>query len=99
LSHNPEFQLMTNHGNALLLIARDPDIRLRDIASVLGITERRAQRIVSDLVTTGYIERERIGRRNLYRVAAKLPLRLPFQGNVDLGSLLAILPTDYSTSS
>jgi DNA-binding MarR family transcriptional regulator len=87
-----DFRLLTNHGNTLLLIARDPRIRLRDVASALDITERRAQRIVSELVSTGYLEREREGRRNLYHVAPHLPLRLPFQDDLDLGSLLAILP-------
>jgi hypothetical protein len=85
--------LLTNHGNALLLIARDPRIRLRDIAAALDITERQAQRIVGELVTAGYLTREREGRRNSYQVASHLPLRLPFQEDVDLGSLLAILPT------
>jgi predicted DNA-binding transcriptional regulator len=84
--------LLTNHGNTLLLIARDPRIRLRDIAVSLDITERRAQRIVGELVATGYLGREREGRRNVYHVATHLPLRLPFQQDIDLGSLLAILP-------
>jgi predicted HTH transcriptional regulator len=91
----PEFRLLTNHGNALLLISRDPRIRLRDIATDLGITERRAQRIVADLVATNYLVREREGRRNFYHVATHLPLRLPIQGDVDLGALLAILPSNH----
>jgi DNA-binding MarR family transcriptional regulator len=97
LSPKPEFRLLTNHGNALLLIARDPRIRLRDIANILEITERRAQRIVTDLVQTGYLEREREGRRNVYRVALHLPLRLPFQSDIDLGTLMAILPPYVAT--
>jgi predicted DNA-binding transcriptional regulator len=84
--------LLTNHGNALLLIARDQNIRLRDIAAVLDITERQTQRIVSELIAAGYLTRERVGRRNCYHVAAHLPLRLPLQEDIDLGSLLAILP-------
>jgi DNA-binding MarR family transcriptional regulator len=87
-----EFRLLTNHGNTLLLIARDPRIRLRDVAASLGITERRAQRIVGELVATGYLMKEREGRRNFYHVATHLPLRLPFQKDVDLGALLAIIP-------
>jgi hypothetical protein len=84
--------LLTNHGNTLLLIARDPRTRLRDIAAALDITERQAQRIVGELVSAGYLTREREGRRNFYEVASHLPLRLPFQADIDLGSLLAILP-------
>jgi MarR family len=90
----PDFRLLTNHGNALLLIARDPRIRIRDIAAQLEITERAAQRIVVDLANTGYIDREREGRRNLYHVRSHLPLRLPFQRELDIKSLLAILETE-----
>ena len=89
----PDFRLLTNHGNTLLLIARDPRIRIRDIADQLEITERAAQRIVADLASTGYIDREREGRRNLYHVRTHLPLRLPFQRDLDIRSLLAILET------
>jgi predicted ArsR family transcriptional regulator len=89
----PDFRLLTNHGNTLLLIARDPRIRIRDIADLLDITERAAQRIVADLVSTGYVDREREGRRNLYQVRTHLPLRLPFQRDLDIKSLLAILET------
>ena len=94
----PDFRLLTNHGNTLLLVARDPRIRIRDIASLLDITERAAQRIVADLVATGYLEREREGRRNVYRVKSHLPLRLPFQRDLDIKSLLAIMeiPDDAS---
>jgi hypothetical protein len=60
----PEFSFLTNHGKTLLLIAHDPRIRIRDIARLLDITERRTQQIVADLAQAGYIERERDGRRN-----------------------------------
>jgi len=88
----PEFSFLTNHGKTLLLIAHDPRIRIRDIASLLDITERRTQRIVADLANAGYIERERNGRRNFYTVSTHLPLGLPTQRDTDIGSLLAILP-------
>ena len=87
----PEFGFLTNHGKALLLIAHDPRIRMRDIAALLGITERATQRIVADLDRTGYIEREREGRRNRYTVSTHLPLGLPIQRDIDIRSLLAIL--------
>jgi hypothetical protein len=89
----PDFRLLTNHGNTLLLIARDPRIRIRDLANLLGITERAAQRIVADLISTGYLDREREGRRNVYHVRSHLPLRLPFQRDLDVKSLLAIMAT------
>ena len=86
------FAFLTNHGKALLLIAQDPQIRIRDLAGLLEITERATQSIVSDLDKTGYIERERIGRRNRYHVTTHLPLGLPTQRDTDIRSLLAILP-------
>jgi predicted DNA-binding transcriptional regulator len=89
----PDFRLLTNHGNTLLLIARDPRIRIRDLANLLGITERAAQRIVADLISTGYLDREREGRRNVYHVRSHLPLRVPFQRDLDVKSLLAIMAT------
>lgn len=91
-SPSPEFAFLTNHGKTLLLIAEDPQIRIRDIAQLLGITERRTQRIVAELAGAGYIERERTGRRNLYTVRGHLPLGLPIQRDADIGSLLALLP-------
>jgi predicted HTH transcriptional regulator len=91
--HVPEFSFLTNHGKTLLLIAHDPRIRMRDIASLLDITERRTQRIVADLAGSGYIKREREGRRNLYTVSTHLPLGLPTQRDTDIGALLAVLPT------
>lgn len=88
----PEFRFLTNHGNVLLLIARDHRIRIRDIASLLDITERAAQRIVADLSNSGYLEREREGRRNVYSLRTGLPLHLPFRSDLEIEALLAILP-------
>jgi predicted transcriptional regulator len=85
------FKFLTNHGQALLLVADDPRIRVRDIAAVLDITERATQRIVADLVEAGYIEREREGRRNVYSVKTDVPLSLPIQRDLDIGSLLEVL--------
>jgi predicted HTH transcriptional regulator len=94
----PEFSFLTTHAKTLLLIAHDPRIRMREIARLLDISERRAQRIVADLDKAGYIEREREGRRNLYTVSTHLPLGLPTQRDTDIGSLLAVLPTASGTS-
>jgi DNA-binding MarR family transcriptional regulator len=87
----PEFAFLTSHGKALLLIAHDRRIRIRDLANRLGMTERATQRIVADLANTGYIDREREGRRTLYTVKTHLPLGLPIQRDIDIGALLAIL--------
>ena len=88
----PAFAFLTNHGKALLLIAHDRRIRMRDIASGLNITERATQRIVADLDKAGYIDRERDGRRNQYTVSTHLPLGLPTQRDTDIRVFLTILP-------
>lgn len=97
----PGFGFLTNHGKTLLLIAQDPRIRMRDIAALLGITERATQKIVADLDRTGYLERKREGRRNVYTVRTHLPLGLPTQRDIDLRALLDIVvaPEDAPATS
>ena len=73
-----EWTFLTNHAHALVCIARDPGLRLRDVAERVGVTERAAQRIVSELVDAGYLERLREGRRNSYRVRPDRPLRVGY---------------------
>jgi predicted transcriptional regulator len=90
MAREPEWKFLTNHGLALLCIASDPGVRLRDIADRIGITERAAHRIVSGLVDSGYVERERVGRRNSYQIRAELPIRA-LERDVQLGDLLAIV--------
>ena len=87
----PDFRFLTNHGNSLLLIARDPQIRIRDIAALLDIPERAAQRIVSDLTKSGYIDSNRQGRHNVYSVRTDRPFHLPFQRDIDINALLSML--------
>jgi MarR family len=85
------FRFLSNHGMVLLSIAHDPRARMRDIAAVVGITERAAQRIVADLIAAEYVSRERHGRRNSYTVRTELPISLPNQRDIDLDSLLGVL--------
>jgi predicted DNA-binding transcriptional regulator len=90
----PRYQFLTNHAQVLLCIAHDPGIRLRDIAQTVGVTERSAHRIVSQLVEDGYVVRERIGRRNVYTVKPELPLRHPLTHRTEqrrVGDLLELL--------
>jgi len=82
---------VTSHTQVLLCLARDPNVRLRDVAETVGITERAAQRILGDLVEAGYVERERIGRRNHYTVNAALAMRHSSQRNLEVGQLLDLL--------
>ncbi len=92
------FGFLTNHGLALLCIANDPEVRMRDIAADVQITERAAQRIVADLVGSGYLARERVGRRNRYTLRTGLAVSLPAQRDADLNSLLnVLLPAVAST--
>jgi DNA-binding Lrp family transcriptional regulator len=82
---------LTNHAQALLCIARDPGIRLRDIADRVGITERSAYAIVLDLAEAGYIVKEKSGRRNRYQIQAHLPLPEPTSRERTVGEVLALL--------
>jgi DNA-binding MarR family transcriptional regulator len=91
-SHRDDhWTFLTNHAHVLLCIARDPGMRLKDVAQSVGITERAAQRIVADLVAGGYLERDRIGRRNQYEVHRELHFRHPLEERETIGSLLDIL--------
>ncbi|MHB8533112.1 MAG: helix-turn-helix transcriptional regulator [Solirubrobacteraceae bacterium] len=92
------FGFLTNHGLALLCIAHDPNARMRDIAADVDITERAAQRIVTDLVEAGYITRDRIGRRNRYTLGANMAVTLPARRDVDLNTLLNVLLPQESSS-
>ena len=87
----PSWSFLTNHAQVLLCIAQDPGIRLREIGETVGITERAAHRIVSELAAAGYIARTRVGRRNQYTIQADLPLPDPLAREQKIGALLRIL--------
>jgi hypothetical protein len=82
---------LSNHGNVLLAVARNPDATLREVAAVVGITERAVQRIVADLEAGQYLKRIRTGRRNRYEVYPELPLRHPITAHRDIGSLIELV--------
>ncbi len=86
-----EWDFLTNHAHVLVCVAREPGIRIRDIANCVGVTERAAHRIVCDLVEAGYLERHRLGRRNFYEVHPELPLRHPLEGDHAVGEILSPL--------
>jgi predicted transcriptional regulator len=87
----PDWTFLSNHALVLLSIARDPGIRLREIGEEVGITERAAHRIVSELSDAGYVIRERRGRRNHYGVATDRPLPDPLTRGPTVGDLLRVL--------
>lgn len=82
---------LTNHAHVLLCIAREPELRMRDVAELVGITERAVQRIVADLEAAGYLERSRQGRRNRYDIREDLPLRHPVERHERVSSLIALV--------
>lgn len=82
---------LTNHAHVLLAIANDPDLRVRDMAQLVGVTERTTMQIIDDLEAGGYITRERQGRRNVYQVKPDHPLRHPLEEHHEIGALLQAL--------
>ena len=82
--------LLSNHGHVLVCLARDPHMRVRDIAATVGITERACYRIVGDLEQAGMLRRERVGRNNRYAVDLTTSLRHPAWRGVRATDLLAI---------
>ena len=82
---------LTNHAHVLICIAKDPGVRVREIAIRVGITERAAQRIVGELVDENYVERRREGRRNSYSVKHRQLMRHPMESGVAVGELLTVL--------
>ena len=85
------WSFLTNHAQVLIRLAEDPDIRLRELADAVGITERAAHRIVTDLADAGYVTRTRNGRRNRYSVRYDLPLPDPLTRGQKVGDLLEVL--------
>jgi hypothetical protein len=82
---------LTSHARVLLCIAHDPGVRLRDIAASVGITERSAYGIVTDLTEAGYIVKQKNGRRNRYQIQAHLPLPEPTTQERTVGEVLTLL--------
>jgi hypothetical protein len=82
---------LTNHAPALVCIAEDPQVRLRELAQRVGLTERAAQSLVNDLVDASYVTRKRVGRRNRYEIDTSLPLRHPYERELEVDTLLRAL--------
>ena len=88
-----EWTFLTNHTHVLVCLSENPELRIRDIAEFVGITERATQRIVAELVAGGYLEKSREGRRNRYRVVTGEPLRHPLERAHSVGELLRAVAT------
>ena len=85
-----EWSFLTNHARTLVCIAHDPGVRLRDVATTLGITERSVFGIVTDLTTAGYVIKDKDGRRNRYRIQTHVRLRSDIDREHTIGELLAV---------
>jgi len=85
------WSFLTNHARVLVCIANDPGIRLRDIANTVGITERSAYAIVTDLSDSGYVVKEKDGRRNRYQIQEHVPLPDPLGREPTIGEMLHLL--------
>jgi predicted transcriptional regulator len=86
-----KWTFLTNHARALVCIANDPGLRLRDIAAALDVTERSAYAIITDLTEDGYIVKEKEGRRNRYHIQGDLPLRESVGQQRTIGEVLDLL--------
>ncbi len=85
------WRFLTNHGHVFLTIAKDPEVRVRDIADIVGITERAAHAIVQDLADEGYVSVIKQGRRNIYEIHPELPFRHPQLRDHDIGEIVKLL--------
>ncbi|MEZ6114987.1 MAG: winged helix-turn-helix transcriptional regulator [Pirellulaceae bacterium] len=88
---SPKWTFFTNHAHVLILLHQDAELVLREIALRVGITERAVQRIVQDLEDGGFIERERVGRRNHYRVIRDRFLRHPIESHCKIDQLIELI--------
>jgi DNA-binding Lrp family transcriptional regulator len=90
---------LTNHLQVLACLARDPELRIRDIANLVGITERATVQILSQLEASGYLTKTRVGRRNHYTVHAERPLRHPLQDGHQVGELLRVIEPEIAPAA
>ncbi|GGA73452.1 transcriptional regulator [Neiella marina] len=86
--NQPGWTLLSNHAHVLVCLTLDPKMRLRDMASNVGITERAVQRIIAELEEAGFLSHHREGRRNHYQIHTDQPLRHPLEKDCSIGSLL-----------
>ena len=89
-SRSKPWTFLTSHARVLILISQNPNIRVRDVAGMAGITERSAQRIIVELEDDGYLTHEKIGRRNRYKLSTDATLRHPLEQAVEVRFLLDV---------
>jgi DNA-binding MarR family transcriptional regulator len=94
-----EFTFFTNHTHVLITIARKPDVRMREIAATIGITERAVQRIVDDLTSSGILVVSKDGRRNRYEIQAHVALRHELSKHRKVGDLIRFIYPEFHAES
>lgn len=82
---------LTNHSHVLICLSRDPDLRLRDLAELVGITDRAVSTLIDELEAAGYIKRTKVGRRNRYEVHADRPMRHQVERGHQIGELIDVM--------
>ncbi len=87
----PTWTFLSNHAHVLLCIARDPEITMKSISELVGITERAVQRIVADLAQEEYLRRSKDGRRNRYEISEQKPLRHPIEAHRNVDAILELV--------
>lgn len=91
MSRRGKWLFVTSHASVLIQVDRDPDLTVREISERVGLTERQAHRVLADLVEEGYLTREKVGRRNRYRVNHDAPMRHSALAELEIGALLRAL--------
>lgn len=100
----PSWTFLTNHSHVLICLSRDPDLRLRDLADLVGITDRAVSTLIDELESAGYIRRTKVGRRNRYEVHMDRPMRHPVEAGHEIGELIDVMgpipePDDIDTTT
>jgi DNA-binding IclR family transcriptional regulator len=90
-AHPPTWTFLSNHAHVLIAVAQDPGVRVRELASAVGITERTVLQILGDLERAGAIARQRVGRRTHYEIGAAAALRHPLESHRTVGDLVALV--------
>ena len=88
---NKTWTFLTNHSHVLLCLAKNPDLRIRDLALTVGITERAVQRIIAELTEDGFLEIEKNGRRNTYKIIRNIPLKHPVEEHKTIDDLIKLI--------
>lgn len=88
---NKQWTFLSNHAHVLIILAKSPDVTLRQLAELVGITERATHRIVAELVEEGFVQRTLHGRRNHYEINADAPLRHPLESHCKVGELVDLV--------